>query len=137
MQVYLQVAGKHNCYYLVTDALFVNERGLANLRHSNLVEENELGSLRIKHVAESAEFTALHHYQIGDHRVNGSRKKSARPNEDGSFTELQFESFEKILMRQPDNSVHVKPVTKRYSKEYKRGCRMDDGWIKPLLLQET
>jgi hypothetical protein len=137
MRMYRKVAGERNCYYLVTDALFVNQSGFDNLTHSNLIHESELGSLRVKHSADIGEFTALHHYKIGEHAVNGSRKKSARANPDGSFSELQFESFEKVLMRQPDGSVHVKPVTKRYSKEYKRGTRQDDGWIKPLLLQET
>jgi hypothetical protein len=92
--------------------------------------------LRIKHQADIGEFEALHHYRIGDHKVSGSRKKSAKANPDGSFTEIQFESFEKILMRKPDGSVHVKPVTKRYSKQYKRGTLSSSGWVKPLELWE-
>jgi hypothetical protein len=136
MRALRTVAGENNCYYLVTDALFVNQDGYDNLARANLIADNELGMLRVKHKADVAEFEALHHYAIGDHKVEGSRKKSARPNEDGSFTEIQFESFESILMRKADGSVHVKPITKRYAKEYKRGVKCTDGWVKPILLME-
>lgn len=128
--------GNRSVYYIATDALFCNQEGYQRLQLGGLVDDNELGLLRIKHKADVAEFQALHHYKIGEHAVNGSRKKSARANPDGSFTEIQFESFERILMRKPDGSVHVKPTVKRFSKEYKRGTRSDDGWIKPLVLFE-
>lgn len=136
MRMLLKVAGKQNVYYVVTDAIFCNETGKRNLENSGLIVDNELGMLRIKHESDTAEFQALHHYSIGDHRVNGSRKKSARANPDGSFTEIQFESLEKVLSRRPDGSVHVQPRTKKYSKEYKRGTVLEDGWVKPLLLME-
>ena len=136
MRMLKLVAGERNVYYMVTDALFVNAIGKRNLEYSGLIADKQLGMLRIKHTAEYGRFDALHHYQVGEHQVNGSRKKSARPNPDGSFTELQFESFERILLRQPDGSVHVKPITKRYSKEYKRGTKQLDGWVKPLLILE-
>lgn len=131
-----QAAGVDNCYYLVTDALFVNQTGYDRLKLGGFIQDNELGFLRVKHEADMAEFATLHHYQIGEHRVEGSKKKSARMNADGSCTEIQFESFEKVLSRQPDGSVHVKPVTKMFAKEYKRGTVGEDGWVKPLLLQE-
>lgn len=131
-----QVAGIDNTYYLVTDALFCNARGYSNLSDSNLIAENELGMLRVKHEAEYAKFEALHHYQIGDHKVEGSKKKAARPQEDGSFMELQFESLEKALKRKPDGAVHIKPIVKRYKKEYNRGIVGPDGWVKPLTLNE-
>jgi hypothetical protein len=136
MHTLRKAAGEQNVYYLVTDALFVNQTGYDRLNMGGFIRDNELGFLRVKHKASTAEFTTLHHYKIGEHAVEGSKKKSALRNADGSFTEIQFESFEKILSRQPDGSVHVKPVTKQFSKEYKRGTIMQDGWIKPLLLTE-
>jgi hypothetical protein len=132
----IKVAGVDNVYYIATDALFVNNAGRRNLTNSGLVEDNTLGMLREKRVAESARFEALHHYTVGSYSCNGSRKKSARINADGSCTELQFESFERVLMRKPDASVHVKPITKRYAKVYNRGTVTDSGWIKPLLILE-
>lgn len=136
MRLLRQLAGNNHVYYMVTDALFTDHIGYRNLQYNNMIADNELGKLRVKHEADTAEFAALHHYKIGEHAVNGSRKKSARPNPDGSFTEIQFESFEKILLRKPDGSVHVKPVNKRYSKEYTRGTLLEDGWVEPLQLME-
>lgn len=137
METLRKAAGYDNVYYLVTDALFVNELGYQRLLQGGFIRDNELGFLRVKHRASVAEFRTLHHYAIGAHKVEGSKKKSARANSDGSFTEIQFESLDKILNRKPDGSVHVKPVTKVFSREYKRGTISGDGWVKPLILQET
>jgi len=128
--------GHSNVYYIATDALFCNQEAYKRLEYGGLLSETEIGLLRVKHKAKSSRFEALHHYQIGEHKVSGSRKKSARANQDGSFTEIQFESFERVLMRKPDGSVHVKPINKVYSKEYKRGTVAVDGWVKPLVLFE-
>lgn len=131
-----KAAGFDHCFYLVTDALFVDEIGYQRLKMGGFIRDNELGFLRVKHESDSAAFQTLHHYQIGDHKVEGSKKKSARKNDDGSFTEIHFESLDKILMRPPDGSVHTTPVRKTFSKDYKRGTIQADGWVKPLFLQE-
>lgn len=136
MRLLRNVAGLTNVFYMVTDSLFTNHAGYTNLVNSGLVADNEIGMLRVKTRATIGQFDCIHHYSVGSHSVHGSRKKSARLNPDGSTTEIQFESFEKILMRKPDGSVHVKPVTKRFSKEYKRGTIQPDGWVQPLVLNE-
>jgi len=131
-----QIAGKENTYYLVTDALFCNQAGYERLVEAGQLSETELGLLRVKHESEKATFKTLHHYQIGEHCVAGSKKKSARKQEDGSYLELQFESFDKALKRKPDGSVHVKPLRKTYSTEYTRGTILETGWVKPILIIE-
>lgn len=136
MRAYRQVAGVGNVYYLVTDALFCNGRGYQQLIDSNLIADKELGLLSVKHTGDYAKFEALHHYQIGDHRVEGSKKKAARPDGTGGFWELQFESLERALKHKPDGAVHIKPIRKTYKKQYTRGVVQDDGWVTPLTLQE-
>ena len=132
-----EAAGFKNCYYLVTDALFTNQTGYDRLDIGGFIRKNDLGFLRVKHKSDIATFKTLHHYSIGEHSVNGSRKKNHRVNSDGSITEIQFESLEKILSREPDGSVHVKPITKHYNTEYKRGLIGVDGWVTPFTLTET
>lgn len=125
-------AGKENVYYLVTDAAFCNYDGLQNLYAAGMVQENILGKLSLKHYGATAKFEAIHHYRVGAFECEGSMKKGIRRNPDGSITEIHFESLQKLLNRTPDNSVHVVPVTKRFSKTYDRGIIGADGWITPL-----
>lgn len=131
-----EIAGTENTYYLVTDAIFTNSVGYGNLESAGYCSESALGFLRIKHQADSATFKTLHHYRIGQHSVAGSKKKSARLQPDGSFLELHFESLDKALKRKPDGSVHVQPIRKTYSTEYKRGTILESGWVKPVCLME-
>jgi len=131
------IAGFRNCFYIATDALFVNQAGYDNLDIAGQIHNSALGLLKVKASADTATFEALHHYQIGDRQVKGSRKKSGREQPDGSVVELQFESLESALKRKPDGSVHVKPVIKHYRKEYTRGIIGDDGWVTPLTLNEV
>lgn len=131
-----KIAGSENVYYLVTDGLFVNQAGYDRLVDAMQLAEGELGMLRIKSQAPTASFEALHYYTVGEHIVEGSKKKNARKQPDGSFVEIHFEGIDAILKRKPDSSVHVKPVTKRYKREYTRGKALENGTIVPLELCE-
>jgi DNA polymerase elongation subunit (family B) len=131
-----EIAGVVNCYYIATDALFCNQEAKDKLDAKGYLRDNVLGKLREKASCETATFEALHHYKIGNRETNGSRKKSGKVNPDGSVTEIQFETLEAALKRQPDGSVHVRPVVKRYAKEYLRGYIQPDGWTLPLTIEE-
>jgi len=125
-------AGKENVYYLVTDAAFCNYDGLQNLYAAGMVAEATLGKMSLKHYGADARFDAIHHYRVGTFECEGSMKRGVRRNSDGSITEIHFESLDKLLKRKPDNSIHVVPVNKTFSKEYTRGVIAADGWISPL-----
>lgn len=151
-----RIAGLGNCYYLVTDALYVNAEGEKRLIESGYVEANTLGKLERGAEAEYADFEALHHYQLGEKRKYGSRKSKGQLWCDrchgwtihkagfcpvcgdrltaSKVRELHFQGLSSILKGEPLPGVYVYPQVKSMSRSYDRGHIGADGWVSPLNL---
>lgn len=132
----LTIAGKENTFYLVTDALYTNERGYLRLCESGVVNKNTLGMLELKSEAEFSHFDCLHHYTVGNKSKHGSRKKSAKPNPNGGVDELQFQGLSSVLKNGGEAGIMIKKITKHYKMEYKRGVTSPNGKVTPLLLPD-
>lgn len=151
-----EVAGRENVYYLVTDALYVNQQGFDNLNAAGYVQDRTLGKLTVKHVGRSAEFECLHHLRVGDmvavvlsrvtpsksERTSGKNstfqglrniiagRRESRRVVNKTTGEITF--VEEVLPPLP--GVLTFPMVKTFSKQYNRGYKQPNGWVAPLVL---
>lgn len=152
-----EVAGRNNVYYLVTDALYVNQQGYDNLASAGFVADRELGKLTVKHVGRSADFECLHHLRVGDMVKRGSVKSHAKQVGHNQWEETHFQGLRAIIagrrelkrvinpktgeeefhdiMLPPLPGVLTFPLVKTFSKVYNRGYKQPDGWVAPLVLE--
>lgn len=128
------VAGVENTYYVVTDAVFVNQNGFDRLDSSGWVDPAKLGKLSVDAESDEAEFTAIHHYEVGQKVKFGSRKSKAIDLGNGRVKETHFEGLASLIKRPADGTVKIYDVEKQFKREYTRGTIKPDGWIEPLEL---
>ena len=132
------IAGHSNTYYVVTDAVYVNQQGYDNLCEAGLIDEKKLGKLAVESVAPTAEFRAIHHYTVGDKSKFGSRKSKAIDLGDGKVLETHFEGLQSLIKRRGDGTVKIYPVEKQFTLEHPeyRGVVKPNGWIEPPTIGE-
>jgi len=125
-------AGETNTYYVVTDALFVNDLGKQRLQDAGWLADGVMGKFSVKRTASDGEFVAIHHYRVGSHGISGSRKSSAIELAPGVTQELRFEGLKSVLKRPFDSTIEIQPIVKHYKRSYNRGVIKSDGWVTPL-----
>jgi hypothetical protein len=154
MQRLIDIAGRENVYYMVTDSMFVNQEGYDRLAETGGVVGNDIGQLGVDNYGDTGNFTSIHHWQLGQQSRNGSRKLSSRvavpcidiSNEDhvgvhptdtefgGSITtvETKFTGIRGVLKSDDKDSVTISRVFKTYRRGYDRGRVLPNGRTIPL-----
>ena len=126
-----EVAGAGNVYYQAVDSIAVNEQGKANLWLAGLVDQYELGKLKLQCTGDTAYFKAISQYRVGDKQVSSGLKRSAVKQDDGTYNQLQFEKLDSILHGKPPPGVTVIEVNKSFTTSRVRGTVGKDNWVTP------
>lgn len=156
MRSLISIAGESNCFYVVTDALLVNDLGLTNLTNSGLVQERVPGKLSLKHQADTLDMRAIHQWTLGETVKRGGVKAKAKQLSETEFEETHFEGLSAMLNlnsildgrelkhQNADGSIsdHSKPLpgvviypqVKRLSLAYRKGILNENGRISPIVL---
>lgn len=126
--------GIGNYYYCDTDSLIVNESGLYNI--SDLLSDTELGKLRIQEQGLRLVIRGLKDY-ITDTKtvIKGIRNNAVKISE-GIYQQQIWPSFKGILKTGESNTYMVKNVIKHLSREYTKGIVLNNGDVKPFMLQQ-
>ena len=132
----LEMAGHENCYYMDTDSVIVNEDGKERL--TSLLDESELGKLKIEKTDDTVEIYNLKDYVFGGETVlKGVSKNSVKLSENKFLCE-QWEHLNGALMRDRMETVVTKKIIKNLSRNYNKGVVTATGRVKPYSLdQET
>ena len=128
------IAGKDNVYYQAVDSLIVNDDGYSRLVDAGEVADNQLGRLKLERSADQVELLGLNHYKIADKHCIGGKKKDVDMDDEGYWTEQQFESLRSSLNREPKPEVIVTYVKKHRDDKYRKGHVADDGIVHPYYL---
>lgn len=131
MRALRAVAGERAVLYQATDSLYVTDDGLRRLKEAGEVRPFTLGKLRLIDTYKEAEFRGLNTYRVGDTWVRAGVKESARLKEDGLLHQVNFDSLNTILSREPLGGVLARPAAINPDVDYPRGCIGPDGWISP------
>lgn len=142
----IRKAGEKNVYYVDTDSLVVNEEGKANL--SALLDDRELGKLKVEMECTSGIFRAPKHYTLTDTmgdsqtKIKGIKKKAEAlayditSREAVVFGQELFRSWDYNLTRGIDGFIDIQPITKRVSGENTKRLVSGDGWTLPIPASE-
>jgi len=150
------IAGYENVYYLVTDAILVNQAGMDRLSNSGLVQERVPGCLSMKAQADSLDMRAIHQWTLGEEIRRGGVKKKATEIGPNQYEEIHFEGLSAMLnldsnitdtydplrpkgsrtsaSYDPLPGVVIYPQVKQLSLEYRKGIVNKDGSVTPFTL---
>jgi len=132
MRQLLELVGDRNCYYIVTDALHVNQAGYDNLVAAGVVDQHRMGALKIVTESISAEYRNIHDWTVGTVTRHGGRRIDAIQINPTLYRQRQFDGLATAIRSEPEAGVQVRQVLKSVRTEYDRGTVGPDGWITPL-----
>lgn len=134
MRSLIGIAGKEFVYYQATDSLVVSEQGYWNLLQSGLMNNDELGKLRLIRTGDEAEFRGANNYTIGSEDVRAGIRASAVRTTENNWQQECFERAENMVAREPSAIVESWSTifSERSYSEAKQvyGC----GWLEPLFI---
>jgi DNA polymerase family B len=134
MRQLVAIAGSRNVFYVVNDALYVNQAGLINLQLAGEVTEGELGKLRQKRYGPNAEFWAPNNYRVGDERIVAGVHRNAKQVGTHIYEEESFQRLKDITASRPNSHIDVTLRTKVLVSKIKRCHVGSDGWTYPITL---
>lgn len=130
----IQRAGRKNVYYCDTDSVVVNELGRARL--SALLDENELGALKLEAAYESITLYGPKDYQFGNKRVTKGVRKTAIWLDNSRVSQDRFIGFKGLLRRGSLDAPIVQQQIKVLKREYTKGRPQKDGRVLPLIVSD-
>lgn len=150
----IDIAGRENVYYVVTDAVFTSYEGFRRLQSAGRVGETGLGKLSIEAKGTNARFDALHHYRLGEKRRRGSRTSKGvvvcpdcsqpvgdddtsciscgKPIKSLRTVETKFTGIRGVLRSESKDRIRVSRIVKNWGRSYDRGRVDDVGIVTPL-----
>lgn len=130
-----EIAGRWQCLYSCTDAIYVTDVGLARLQAAGCLREGVPGMLRLTHTGRSADFRGIGWLRLGRLYKRSGVPANARPVGNGWLTFSQWAGLEKTLWGDRPNAVRVRDLVRCPPAEWWRGRIMSQGWIERLRLQ--
>ncbi len=115
------IAGRENVLYCDTDSLFVSKHGFLNLFDAKMIDQTELGKLKLEEIGNVELFGAKDYVFNGKVKLKGV-KHDAKKLPDGTYQQWQFQT-KNIRYRNgtPDGTVILNLVTKNISRNYDKG----------------
>lgn len=126
----IDIAGEENVYYVDTDSLITNTKGLENLKE--YIDEYTLGKLKVEGNTESAEFIAPKHYRFGEEwKIKGVRKDAQKINEK-CYKQLRFAKSRGMWRKGIFDYALVEEYERNCTENYDKGIIDIDGNVHPL-----
>jgi hypothetical protein len=142
----IEKAGWENVYYCDTDSVFVNDTGLKNL--SGLIDSKKLGYLKTEYTSElGMTIKGCKDYEIYKSdsdkgitskitKIKGITKNALKLS-DNEYVVYRFMKITSSMNRGNVGIVREFPMSKKLSREYKKGTILNSGWVKPIELMEV
>lgn len=126
----IEKAGWENVYYVDTDSLFTNMKGYDRLESE--IEENKLGMLSVKKVAEDITIFGNKDYEFGDLKKCKGIRWDAYEISEGVYTQEVWPTLRGILRQKDTNKYYVTTRKKVLKRKYDKGILLPSGIVKPL-----
>ena len=107
------IAGGDNVFYQGVDSLIVNRSGLDRLDAAGLLNEHELGKLKILCENAGCEIHGLNDYQIGDKLTRSGMKSTALMYSDGSYSQDETTGVSSLFRMADEQRIIVTPIRKQ------------------------
>lgn len=129
------LAGRENVLYCDTDSLFVNLSGYENLMDANMVNQNELGKLKLEEIGTVGLFGAKDYTFNGKVKLKGVKHDAEKLSEN-TYRQWQFQT-KNIRYRNgtPDGIVVLNPIIKHISRKYDKGIVSGQS-VSPLVFSD-
>jgi hypothetical protein len=134
MRQLVKIAGDRNCLYVVYDAVFVTQKGFANLWAAGEIKPGQLGKLAVKGYEQKAEFRGFNNYTMGDKRVIAGIKPDAIPIGNSTYQQIEMQGIAEIISSKPLAGVMVGMQEVTSPGVQNRWERDDTPWTIPLLV---
>lgn len=123
-------------FYQDTDSLHVNDDGANALHLAGLVHQTELGKFHLERSALSATYRGPKDYTIDGEHVVAGRKPD--PIRQGKSFYLQSETvnLDTILALEPNGTVKMAEVRKRFGHYHPAGICYQDGRVTPAVVEQ-
>jgi len=126
----IEKAGQSNVFYCDTDSLFVNMKGYDNLESE--IQENKLGYLNVKKVAENIVIYGNKDYEFGNiKRCKGISFRDEQLN-NNTYIQERWPSFKGIMRQKDKNKYFTTKVRKKLKRVYDKGIVTKKGVVKPF-----
>jgi len=143
---YREIAGLKECYYCDTDSLFLSERGFNRLKRRNLIDELELGKLKVEGkglgIFYNPKFFDFYDFQeiskLKRTMKGINQEKAVKIEESNESVTYNIESWERLktILKKQHTSVQIINYTdKTLSKRYSKGKVGQKGWTIPNLIE--
>jgi len=126
-------AGRQNVYYCDTDSVFVNKKGLQNLKKHKWIHPDKLGLLKIEEKTSHCIINTCKDYEFGDAQKRKGIRKDATIIDKNKFQQYHFPGLYSYLKLHPDNYI-IQNIVKELSGDYTKGIVKKSGQVLPYVL---
>lgn len=129
---FIGLAKRQNVFYLDTDSLIVNAKGMELL--CGMVHGSKLGSLKLEGTADTIEIRSPKDYSFGGiSRIKGIRS-NAQQIGPASYLQDKFPSIQGLLRSSENTEYIVTQQVKRLNRQIYSGIITLDGYVRPFRL---
>lgn len=130
----MKQAGRKNVYYCDTDSLFLNRKGVSNLKAH--IDPKILGKLKLEHTFKWLKINGLKDYDSDCKTTLKGIKKNAEKLSDSKYRQLQFPTFRGVIRSGMSGYIDIKTIEKTLTRTYTKGHVLASGRVEPFVLNE-
>lgn len=127
-------AGRKNVYYCDTDSLFLNKKGMDNLKDD--IDTKILGKLKLENTFKWLRVNGLKDYDSDCKTTLKGIKKNAEKLSNDKYRQLQFPTFRGVIRSGMDGYIDIKTIEKTLTRNYTKGKVHKSGRVTPFKLTE-
>ncbi len=131
---FIETAGPAHVYYMDTDSLLVDAKGLANL--AGKIHPTRLGAMGIEHQADDCEIRCPKDYRIGDRRRIKGLTRNARQVTATDWDDLQWPKLRGLIGAGRTTGFANRIIRKQLRRKYEKGDVSASGRVTPFVLAE-
>ena len=147
MWKYMSTAGMENILYMDTDSLFVLEEGYQRLKKANLIDDYELGKLKLEGVYDGITIYAPKDYEllikdpifgwfvVEEEKHKGVPKRSRKLDE-GVYKTKKFLGYKEAYKRFGEPKLFMQTYVKQLKRNYDKRIVHEDGSTEPLVIHK-
>ena len=131
---WIESAGADNVYYCCTDAIHVNDDGLAALTVAGEISPDAPGKLRLERTVSAADYRGIGHYYLDGERILAGVPAHAEMGASGCYQWPRFSSMGDVLSEGGQNVPRRQMKRVRHAEFYRHGVVSQDGRVSPYVL---
>jgi hypothetical protein len=107
------------------------------LKEQGLLNDAELGKLKLEGYAYEPTFLSPKDYRFGREKKLKGIRANAKPLTTNTYRQLQFEGLASIIKRGGEPFITISTVDKTVSHNYKKGVVKHGGWTMPYRIVDN